>query len=347
MAADSKIEWTDATWTPIRARNRKTGKVGWHCEHKTSACANCYAEMLNIRLGTGLPFKPGHLDNGDVEVFLDEKMLRAPVDWKRPRKIFVCSMTDLFARFVTDEMLDLVFAVMALAQRHTFIVLTKRPERMREYIDGLTRQEWWKARLREAFGCEMRGPMGLYPNWPLPNVWLGCSIGNQEDADRDIPKLLAVPARVRFISYEPALGPFRPALSWLAPGGIDWIICGGESGPKARPMHPQWARDIRDICWRTKTAFFFKQWGEWREWDHGSKDSEVDADSEEADAIFISAVRPGFVTRDGRFFAKRRDIPDDETPCRLIERVGKKAAGRLLDGREWNEFPLTPPPEQS
>src|SRR5579863_1317613 len=112
MADHSKIEWTDATWNPLRARDA-TGKIGWHCEKVSEACHFCYAEGFNKRLGTGLEYKPGHRDA--LEIFLDEKMLTTPLRWKKPRMIFVCSMTDLFADFVTDEMIDRVFAVMALA----------------------------------------------------------------------------------------------------------------------------------------------------------------------------------------------------------------------------------------
>lgn len=307
MADKTGIEWCDATFNAV-----------WGCSKVSPGCDHCYAETLAKRYGFDV------WDNGKFREFGD-KHWNEPLKWNakaeragKRLRVFCNSMADVFDNRWPEGTRERLWGLIEQTPRLDWLLLTKR-------IGNAAR---------------------MVRRWP-DNVWLGISVVNQEEADRDIPKLLAVPARVRFISYEPALGPFRPALSWLAPGGIDWIICGGESGPKARPMHPQWARDIRDICWRTKTAFFFKQWGEWREWDHGSKDSEVDADSEEADAIFISAVRPGFVTRDGRFFAKRRDIPDDETPCRLIERVGKKAAGRLLDGREWNEFPLTPPPEQS
>jgi hypothetical protein len=119
---------------------------------------------------------------------------------------------------------------------------------------------------------------------------------------------------------------------------IDWIIAGGESGPKARPSHPDWFRSLRDQCQAAGVPFFFKQWGEWREFAHGLPDEEVDADSDTGHAIYDAAIRPGFITRDGRFIARRIDMPDD-TPCRLMERIGKKAAGALLDGREWREVP--------
>jgi protein gp37 len=147
MSISSKIEWTDASWTPIRARNLKTGKLGWHCEHATSGCINCYAEGMNKRLGTGLPFKPGH--RKDIEIFLDEKMLLAPLHWKRPRMIFVCSMTDLFADFVKDEWIDKIFAVMALCPQHTFQVLTKRAERMKEYCSAENKVERVKAAIEK------------------------------------------------------------------------------------------------------------------------------------------------------------------------------------------------------
>ena len=152
MSDGTKIEWTDATWTPIRARafvlqSDGSGKerIGWHCEHASDGCKNCYAEGMNLRLGTGFDYKPGHLKHttrhgdprGDVTIFLDEKMLQVPLRWKKPRKIFVCSMTDLFADFVTDEMIDKVFAVMALCPQHTFQVLTKRSSRMRRYIESI------------------------------------------------------------------------------------------------------------------------------------------------------------------------------------------------------------------
>ena len=131
MADNTKIQWTDASWNPIRARNNATGKVGWHCVHKSAGCAGCYAEGFNMRLGTGLPFKPA--SERDVTIFLDDRMLTQPLRWRRSRMIFVCSMTDLFADFVSDDMIDKVFAVMALAPAHTFQVLTKREDRMLEY----------------------------------------------------------------------------------------------------------------------------------------------------------------------------------------------------------------------
>jgi protein gp37 len=290
MGSKTSIEWTrdrngtaGATWTPIRARHKATGKLGWHCEHASPGCINCYSEVLNQRWGTGLPFKPGHRD--DVGVFLDETMLLTPLRWAKPRKIFVCSMTDLFADFVPDDWIDRIFAVMALAPRHTFQVLTKRSARMRSYVNDLSQER------RDSRGTEVIRLGGITDGlrWPLPNVWLGVSAEDQERADERIPDLLATPAAVRFVSYEPALGPVDftdinvsdgntkslDALSGdvFLPGNagqssqtfrasrnrLDWIIYGGESGPNRRDSKIEWAEVTMAACAATGTAFFFKQ----------------------------------------------------------------------------------------
>lgn len=200
MADKSAIEWTDATWNPIRARNKKNAKLGWFCTHVSEGCRNCYAEKWNERLGTGLAYKPGH--NDDIDIYLDEKQLTAPLRWRtKPRQIFTLSMSDLFADFVTDEWLDRIFAVMALADRHTFQVLTKRNARMRSYLrDGAVGARIARHWLTTAgFGKSFV--------LPLPNVWLGVSVENQETAAARIPDLLATPAAKRFLSCEPLLGP--------------------------------------------------------------------------------------------------------------------------------------------
>lgn len=282
MASSSKIEWTNASWTAIRARNKATGKVGWHCEHATTGCEFCYAEAMNLRLGTGLPFKPGH--RKDIELFLDEKMLLAPLSWRKPRMIFANSMTDLFAGFVPDEWIDREFAVMALAEDHTFQVLTKRADRMRQWandpstpdrvekaMDELAPEHWCKRELQDVGG------------WPLRNVWLGVSCERQQEADERIPDLLETPAAVRFVSAEPLLGPISferipNQHGWgsaLEPSeihggtgqavavrpGLDWVIVGGESGRSARPMHFDWARSIVGQCKAAGVSVFVKQMG--------------------------------------------------------------------------------------
>jgi protein gp37 len=342
----SNIEWTESSWTPVRARAKATGKVGWHCEHASPGCINCYAEGMNKRLGTGLPFKPDQL--GAVEMFLDADMLRAPLRWRRPRKIFVCSMTDLFADFVPDEWIDQVFAVMALCPQHTFQVLTKRADRMRTYFGARRSGDPWAAaadHVADLIGKEEH-PRILEPrDIPLPNVWLGVSMEDQRRADERIPHLLDTPAAVRFLSCEPLLGPVDiasamttdAALSVLFEkhacagsvdprGSLHWVICGGESGPGARPMHPDWARGLRDQCAAAGIPFFLKQWGEW-----------APADDQHGQATFSAVHATTGMSRTS--VSVGMTFIEDGGPYAGMRRIGKKAAGATLDGREWRRMP--------
>jgi len=309
MSTKTGIEWTDATWNPIRG-----------CTRVSEGCRNCYAEKVAYRFKReGDPFeglvemKNGHASwTGKIQ-FVEEHLLD-PLKWKRPRRIFVNSMSDLFHENVTDEILCAVFKVMCEAKRHTFQVLTKRPARMLDFISRLN------SKTRDF------GP--LWPNtWPQRHIWLGVSVENQAAADERIPLLLQTPAAVRFISAEPLLGPV--SLRWKDSVGfgnahprhlhpvadangrvvtdeydglreLDWVICGGESGTGARPMHPDWARALRDQCSAAGVPFFFKQWGEW--------------------------------LPDAGWEAGRTNYAQ-------FARVGKKAAGALLDGVEWKQFP--------
>jgi len=367
MGDNTGIEWTDASWTPIRARNRATGKVGWHCTHASEGCRHCYAESRNGWIGTGLPFKPGH--EKDVEIFLDEAMLLQPLRWKRPRMIFVCSMTDLFADFVPDDWIDKIFAIMALAPQHTFQVLTKRSKRMQEYMAGegisggrssmiLVELMGSIAEAEDSFDLQQRieerlKPPPLADRWPLPNVWLGVSTEDQARANERIPDLLATPAAVRFVSAEPLLGPInlelaqcncpspadairtrhllscpadrRPYRRW----SLDWVIAGGESGPHARPMHPDWARIIRNQCAAAGVPFFFKQWGELA--------PVYDRDAEDHDWQRCSEVERQ--TPRGRWLNLAGGHGFHGERVVRVDRIGKKAAGRILDGREHNEMP--------
>lgn len=302
MAAVSEIEWTDSTWTPIRARNLTTGRLGWHCEHVSPGCEFCYAEkQFNMRMGTQLPYKPGH--RKDIEIFLDEKMLLAPLKWKKPRKIFVCSMTDLFADFVKDEWIDRVFAVMALCPQHRFQVLTKRAKRMREYCSQFRLEGHYVVSDRITSHDPRDGNKFLLlhdgQTWPLSNLWLGISAEDQARWDERKMDLCHTPAAIRFASFEPLLGPIeQPDIGEF----IDWAIVGGESGRNARPMHPDWVRSIRDQCQAVDVAFFMKQWGE---------------------------------------HAPQHEInyPGYSGPLETMRRVGKKAAGRLLDGKLHDGMP--------
>lgn len=230
MADNSKIEWTDATWNPI------TG-----CKVVSPGCTNCYAMKLAggrmrnhpSRMGLTNPSKSGPVWNGNVQ--FNEGWLEQPLRWSKPRMIFVCAHGDLFYEAVPDEWICRVFGVMEGAQRHIFQVLTKRPARAHE----------WLAR-NYGHGGE------------LPNVWLGVSAEDQTRADERIPGLLDTPAAVRWVSAEPLIGPID-LLPWLP--GLDWIVTGGESGPAARPMHPDWPRQHRDQCAAAGVPFHFKQWG--------------------------------------------------------------------------------------
>jgi len=331
MADGTAIEWTDATWNPI------TG-----CSVVSPGCTNCYAMRLAgtrlrhdpSRAGLTRATRAGPVWTGAVR--FNERWLDQPLRWSRPRRIFVCAHGDLFDEAVPDEWIDRIFRVMSTAPRHTFQVLTKRAERMRRYLSDPTVH----GRIR----------YDARPPWPLPNVWLGVSVEDQRRADERIPILLDTPAAVRWASAEPLLGPID--LTWISfrryeelfeincfsdeawvshppdqrlePGerfhrgpalgaSVNWVVAGGESGPGARPMHPDWARSLRDQCAAADVPFLFKQWGEWGELKgpHG---------------IPRGHSEPG-----GAYFGW-----DDGV---VSERIGKKAAGRLLDGVIHDAWP--------
>jgi len=202
----------------IRAIHLLTGRIGWYCEHISDACRNCYAEQTNkgfFQLGTKLPYKPQSRDQ--VKIYLDEETLTQPLRWKRPRKIFVCSMTDIFGHWVSDEWIDRIFAVMALSPHHTFQVLTKRPQRMLEYmleperklrvLDAVCRIGINYSHIGSWLNKNKRTWGYFTENWPLPHIWLGVTAEDQKTAVQRIPLLLLTPAAVRFISAEPLLGP--------------------------------------------------------------------------------------------------------------------------------------------
>lgn len=214
MADNSRIEWTEATWNPV------TG-----CNKVSPGCAHCYAETFAERW-RGIP---GHPYEQGFELRLWPERLSVPLKWKRPRVVFVNSMSDLFHGDIPEDYIAEVFDVMRRAHWHTFQVLTKRHDRLAEIADRLT--------------------------WP-PNVWMGVSIENRRFVHR-ADALRKVPAAVRFISAEPLLGP----LEQLDLRDIHWLIAGGESGPKHRPVKAEWVRQLRDQCEAEQVAFFFKQWG--------------------------------------------------------------------------------------
>lgn len=289
MGDKSKIEWTDATWNPV------TG-----CTKVSQGCKNCYAERLWPKVEGARVKREGNEALGEPRPFTHVRThperLDVPLHWKKPRRIFVNSMSDLFHEDIPRDFLLAVWNTMRRCPRHVFQILSKRAAGMKEAFDWTLSDD------------------------PLPNVHLGISCEDQATFDERWPYLRDTPAAVRFISYEPALGPLDAdeamptnKLDARKQGLLDWLICGGESGPgpKARPMYPDWARSVRDQCAAAGVPFFFKQWGEWA---------------------------PGYSHNHNR----RRVSPQPEIQSNdwvWMTRVGKKAAGAMLDGREWKDFP--------
>lgn len=313
MANKTNIEWTDYNWNFLRG-----------CCRVSEGCRNCYAEGIAARFsGPGQPYEglavfKDHKARWTGEIGFFEDVLSQPLRWTKPRKVFVNSMSDLFHEKVTDDILDKAFAVMALTPQHTYQILTKRPERMREWF----------------ISCKWNNPPFELPyKWPLQNVHLGVSVEDQKTADERIPLLLQTPAALRWLSMEPLLG-HVDIHEWLPdewsgvarlespygdPPPINWVVVGGESGPNARPMHPEWVRSIRDQCVAVGVPFFFKQWGEWG-----------DAVKNKVRATIV--IEPNGATRPTH---NALPSPGSVWMCK----VGKHNAGRILDGREWNEMP--------
>ncbi len=260
-STNTAIEWTDATWNPV------TG-----CSKVSEGCRNCYAAALAPRLAAmgqkGYTDRPWTKPNASQNVFTHPDRLDAPLRWAKPRRIFVNSMSDLFHELVPFGFVDRVFAVMALAPRHTFQVLTKRPERMAQYFDPEASPERELAiveavrDLAAEKGAPDRGEgvVQLMRDHgtilPLSNTWLGTSVEDGRVLGR-IDQLRRVPAQVRFLSCEPLIGP----LDSLDLDGIHWVIVGGESGHGHRPIEAGWVRSIREQTAEAGAAFFFKQWG--------------------------------------------------------------------------------------
>jgi len=348
------IEWTDVVWNPT------TG-----CDRVSPGCDHCYALTMAKRL-KGMGSAKYQTDGNPVTsgpgfgLAIHTDALSLPLRWRKPRRVFVNSMSDLFHDEVPQEFIAQVFAVMARTPQHTYQILTKRHGRLRSLVGG----HLYDLMVRELTYADNDGgvvkPKGL--RWPLPNVWLGVSVENQQWADIRIPALLDTPAMVRWLSCEPMLGPIDLS-KWLGPvdwpscwgqhspstecaGCIqpEWVVVGGESGPGARPMHPDWARQLRDQCVDAGVPFFFKQWGEWQDGSHNARtqhgpDHVIVADGRHEPWLghTVDGGRPGTSLALARLRSER-----GTDRAVVISRVGKKAAGRLLDGRTWDEYPTTP-----
>lgn len=327
----TKIDWCDMVWNPV------TG-----CTKISEGCNNCYAERMAKRLQLMAPKKYSQ----GFAVKCHHESLTEPMKIKKPQRIFVCSMSDLFHEDVPADFIMKVLCVADRSPQHTFIILTKRPARALELFHN------WGLVPDDFLGIPPSGEQ--FPK----NVWFGISAENQARADERIPILLQIPTAVRFVSIEPMLEPVdlqnikqynsigqhiasyqvleaitnaqdsnRPA--------IDWVICGGETGPNARPMHPDWVRSLRDQCKAASVPFFFKQWGEWRP----------------------PMTRERFNTAWGRHPVSGCPISflidtnaslscfhaGGEENAVPILRVGKKKAGHLLDGFEHRAFPEVKP----
>lgn len=366
MADGTKIEWTDATVNAING-----------CTVLSPGCTNCYAMRLagtrlrnhESRSGLTIDTKAGPVWNGEVRLY--KRAMVQPLGWRKPRMIFWNAHGDTFHPKVPEWWIDHQFAIMAATPQHIHQILTKRPERMRQYLSdpavwdrvSAVVNAWPEDEIGN--GNEFTADIRLLSGEPLPNVWLGTSVEDQKRADERIPDLLATPAAVRWLSMEPLLGPVDLSAinhldrsGWLCPltgrhqlqpvhashegAKLDWIVLGGESGPGARPMHPDWARSVRDQCAAAGVPFHFKQWGEW---------APLDA---------LRLAGEGWAT-EGPVKGRRGNVRDwmsryvtfqnDAGALRLrghtftghgtnlVYQVGKKAAGRLLDGVEHNGFP--------
>ncbi len=341
----------------------------------SEGCRNCYAERVAARFsGHGLPYEGLARRTASGEArwtgkgrFVNEN-IDQPLRWRRPRRIFVDSMSDLFYEKFSDAEIDRVFAVMMLAPHHSFQVLTKRPERMAAYLNDdalygrlLSAAEPFRRYRADLSHIGISDPKTM----PAPWIWLGVSVENQAAANERIPWLMETPAAVRFLSCEPLLGPIdlgrwvfdrEAAIRQVCNGPaaltreqaeeyiadvIDWVIVGGESGHGARPMHPSWARGPRDLCLATGTPFIFKQWGDWAPYIDESKYTHCGAETERNRQTFVN--RDGttgsfWMINDGGNLSNwtTNYIEGDSHP---MTRVGKKAAGNLLDGVEYTAFP--------
>lgn len=339
--AESKIEWTDRSdWNPIRGCTRVSPGCGGPGPH-----GGCYAEAMAARFSDPGQWGHGYAERvngrgrwtGKVEIQWDR--LELPMRWKTPAMIFASSTSDFFHEALVVGDVAQLFGVMIAAHHHRghiFQVLTKRSSIMRAW---LTDPLFWEIANAQAESLVMEAvdPLDRRSDdaratlreygvvRPCPGIWLGVSVEDQARADERREDFEATPAAIKFVSYEPALGP----VDWTGWEFVDQIISGGESGPDARTYHPDWFRNTRDFCGEHGIAYFHKQNGEWREAGPGD---EFDT------AKGRAGKPPAFIVKpDGTVHCF---LPDNEDPrCRVVLRVGKKRAGRLLDGREWSEMP--------
>lgn len=351
MSDNSRIEWTTTTWNPTTGCDKVSPGCGLprpdSDDEQIGRTGGCYAMTMARRLKAMGQEK--YQNDGDPRtsgpgfgVTMHPGSLTEPLHWAKPRKVFVNSMSDLFHDKVDASFIAQVFAVMSLAEQHTFQVLTKRHGRMRSLLN----EPMFRVTVDEY--RESLQPGSAHLVWPIPNVWLGVSAENQKWADIRIPALMQTPAAIRFISAEPLVGPISlhhghshcpthdfsggfctgPCPDRILP---DWLISGGESGPGARPAHPDWFRTLRDDCAEAGIAYFHKQHGAYTPVTDQPKQGDLWVNEDGSTRTW--GPFDGFVRRGIREFRDRDAV--------LVRRVGKKSAGRELDGQTWDEFPTT------
>lgn len=365
----TSIEWTDFSWNPIIAINKATrptskrnkgygSGIGHYCQKVSAGCKHCYAEQLQPRFGNHIKYSAPYMDM--VEIKLDEEILQRPLKWKKPRRVFVCDMSDLFGEWVKDEWIDKIFAVTKACPHLTFQLLTKRPERFKPYFNRTN----VFSKLDNAYMQLMRDGINLpskvcyqqaygkVEGFPLPNVWLGVSVENQEQAFARIPLLLTAPAEIRWLSCEPLLGkldltslevPHHNQMFHLNPltgkldmndgiglklSKLDWIVAGGTSGLTAPPSHPNWFRSLRDQCRAANVPFFFKQWGAWSTINSGPLMRKTPACEINEDGNWLPYPQSG-------------NTIESVAPSVTMYKNGKTHSGNELDGVKYLEFPLS------
>lgn len=290
----TKIEWTDETLNWVNG-----------CTRVTEGCRHCYIERTMPMRVAGRKFDSPET-GGTTGVFLFPERVTEPLKWRKPRRVFINSMGDSFHDDVPADLIARAFAVMVACPQHSFQVLTKRHGRMRSLLSS---EDFWRTvsvELGQLWKCPPPAPFTSVPRW----IWIGVSAEDQRAAAIRLPALEATPAVTRFVSAEPLLGPVDLS-PWLP--SVHWVICGGESGPGARPMHPDWALSLLDQCKAAGVPYFFKQWGEWCPPDHMPEDTFMSWDVHNGTSAY-----------------------DRSQPWR----VGKHRAGRLLDGRTHDAYPV-------
>jgi protein gp37 len=371
----TKIEWTQETINlAVGCTKCSPGCDNCYAAKLAATRLKHCSDYAGLAFAEGEPGHTGY--EWTEEVRLLEHNLEKIIHMRQPRMIFLNSMGDLFHKSVPDQFLDRVFAAIALCPQHTFQMLTKRPDRMLKYssspIGGTTRRDWVMVAAARMLN---RSNMSGFPDWPLQNLWLGVTAENQEQADKRIPLLLQTPAAVRFVSVEPMLSSVdltelnmlreaAPLLRYnaltgvahfsfgdggdaefqentdgesLSRGKLDWVICGGETGQNARPMHPDWVRSLRDQCEGAGVPFYFKSWGEWVS---AYMDIEGYLQMQNEDTFLDHNGSNDYKFNDTKMHIWEKGLTPLEMPyCNASIRVGKKRAGRLLDGWTWDEYP--------